>query len=179
MTRAVTCVGSSRSISKVRSIIANAVEVLVSGGVCGQNSCMGFANRGAALAAVVIGVVANAGGVNAEQGSALGRGQVIRLTDVIAVAVRQSPDLARAKLDLATAQAQLLQAQGITDTHVTVQAQVTRDHGGDRDPFGNDDTEQVSASVTHPLSTGGTLTLTMAGDPQPQQVRHGHTNGPA
>jgi outer membrane protein len=126
----------------------------------GDNGCMGFAFRGAALAAVITGVMANAGEVSAQPG----QGQVVRLAEVIAAAVRQSPELARAKLDLATAEAQLQRAQGITDDHVGGQAQVNVSRGGKQDPFGNTETEHVEASVTHPLSTGGTIGVTVAGD---------------
>ena len=86
------------------------------------------------------------------------------LAEIIAAAVRQSPELARAKLDLATAQAQLERSQGITDDHVGAKAQVSVTHGDKQDPFGNQQTEHVEASVTHPLSTGGTIGMTVSGD---------------
>ncbi|HET9626749.1 MAG TPA: TolC family protein [Kofleriaceae bacterium] len=96
---------------------------------------------------------------------------------MIAVAVRQSPDLARARLDLATAQGQLQQAQGITDTHIGAQAQSNVSHGGVRDPSGEFDVEHVEASLSKALSTGGTLSVTVSGDRQLSQLSGLDANG--
>src|ERR1051325_4461163 len=80
-----------------------------------------------------------------------------RLADIVVVAVRQSPDLARARLDLDAARAQLTRAQGSEDTHVGLQAETSVVIAGEDDPTGDQDTEIGALSVSRPLSTGGTL----------------------
>src|SRR5215471_17218898 len=82
-----------------------------------------------------------------------------KLADLVTVAVRQSPDLARARIDLDAARAQLTRAQGSEDTHVGAQGQTSIVLAPDTDPTGHTDNEQVSASVSRALSTGGTLSL--------------------
>src|SRR5437763_1398390 len=81
----------------------------------------------------------------------------LKFADIVSVAVRQSPELARARLDLDAARAQLTRAQGIEDTHLGLQAQASQVFAPATDPTGDTDNEQVSASVSRALSTGGTL----------------------
>jgi outer membrane protein len=85
----------------------------------------------------------------------------LRLEDIVAVAVRQSPDLARARIDVEAARAELLRAQGIGDTHVGARAstEITRPN----DENLATDAQSVSLSVTRPLSTGGTVGVNAIG----------------
>jgi len=85
------------------------------------------------------------------------------LADVIAVAVRQSPELERAKLDVAAAKAELLRAQGITDAHIGVEATATIIRPPADDPNGDTDTVNVDLSANQPLSTGGTVGVRLSG----------------
>lgn len=86
-----------------------------------------------------------------------------KLADVVTAAVRQSPDLARARLDLDAARAALTRAQGSEDTHLGLQGQTSIVQAPDTDPTGNTDSEQVVLSVSRTLSTGGTLSVTADG----------------
>jgi outer membrane protein TolC len=90
----------------------------------------------------------------------------MRLADVVAVAVRQSPDLARARIDLATARAQLLAAQGSEDTHVGLRAAGAWQANPDTDPYGKYSASdlRLDASARRALSTGGTLSVTLTGE---------------
>jgi outer membrane protein TolC len=85
------------------------------------------------------------------------------LADVVAVAVRQSPDLARARIDVDAARAALTRAQGSEDTHVGAQAQTSLIRASPDDPNGDFEQDAVSASVRRALPTGGTLSLTATG----------------
>lgn len=125
---------------------------------------MGFVIRGGPLAVVLLGVVAS--GARAQPGATLApdAARGMRLADVVAVAVRQSPDLARAKVDLAAAKAQLLQSEGVEDTHIGAQATTNLSRGNAGDPQGDVDTEHVEVSATKGLSTGGSVSLVLGGD---------------
>src|SRR4051812_45829371 len=90
---------------------------------------MGFAIRGPGVLTVVFVLVAGAGVVRADE-------PVLRLGDLVGVAVRQSPDLERARIDVAAARAALVQAEGIEDLHVTASATVTASHTPVTDPGG-------------------------------------------
>ncbi|MEO7734740.1 MAG: TolC family protein [Kofleriaceae bacterium] len=83
----------------------------------------------------------------------------LKLADLVAVAVRQSPELERARIDVATAQAQLLQAEGIEDAHVAASGSAKVIRPGDSDPFGEQEELNAALSVTKPLSTGGSFGL--------------------
>src|SRR4051812_33013117 len=61
---------------------------------------------------IIVGVVFSARAASADDRS------VLRLADVVGVAVRQSPELSRAKIDVDQARAELLAAEGIEDVHV-------------------------------------------------------------
>src|SRR5215467_11305016 len=65
--------------------------------------------------------------------------QELRLDDVIAVAVRQSPDLERARIDVEAARAELLRSEGIEDTHVGARANSTLVRASAGDPTGDSD----------------------------------------
>jgi outer membrane protein len=82
-----------------------------------------------------------------------------RLADLVTVAVRQSPDLARARIDLDAARAQLTRAQGSEDTHVGLQAQTNVVIAGKDDPTGDSDIEFGALSVSRAVSTGGTISV--------------------
>lgn len=120
---------------------------------------MGFPHRGAAgLAALVWAWVGGAGRAEAQQ--------VVRLQDVVTVAVRQSPDLARARIDLDAARATLLTAEGRDDVHISASAEASVIDAGNRDPNGSTDQERVSLSASRALPTGGTVSVTASGDHQ-------------
>lgn len=87
--------------------------------------------------------------------------EVLKLGDVVGVAVRESPELASAKVDVELARAQLVGAEGIYDTHVgaSVTGEVTKfavtnplEAGKLRSVGGN-------LYVSRLLSTGATVSL--------------------
>jgi outer membrane protein len=88
----------------------------------------------------------------------------LRLADVIAVAVRQSPELTHARIDVDAARAQLLQAEGSEDTHLGARGQGAVVRAAPTDPNGDSESEAVAASASRALSTGGTLSVTATGD---------------
>jgi outer membrane protein len=88
----------------------------------------------------------------------------LRLADVIAVAVRQSPDLERARIDVDAARAQLLRAEGSEDTHLSGQAHGTVVRASPTDPNGDSESEAIDVSASRALSTGGTLGVTATSD---------------
>ena len=88
----------------------------------------------------------------------------LRLDAVIAVAVRQSPDLERARIDADLARAQLLRAEGSEDTHLGARAQGGRVHASPGDPNGDSETESLTVSASRALPTGGTLGVSATGD---------------
>ncbi|HMG53196.1 MAG TPA: hypothetical protein VK601_06935, partial [Kofleriaceae bacterium] len=94
---------------------------------------------------------------------AAAEGAALRLADVVAVAVRQAPDLARARIDLDTARAQLTRAEGSEDTHLSARAATTVIGAPATDPTGDSDSEQVTLSASRALSTGGTVTVSAIG----------------
>ena len=114
---------------------------------------MGFMIRGAGALGLVLLVASRA--AHAEP--------PVKLADLVAVAVRQSPELERARIDVATAQAQLLQAEGIEDAHVAASGTANVIRPGDSDPYGDQETINAALSVTKPLSTGGSLGLQLLG----------------
>lgn len=90
----------------------------------------------------------------------------LRLADVVAAAVRQSPELERARIDVDAARAALLRAEGIEDVHVGVRASgLAADTTAD-DPNGEVEQRRIAleASARRALSTGGTLGVTAATD---------------
>lgn len=88
----------------------------------------------------------------------------LRLDAVIAVAVRQSPDLERARIDADLARAQLLRAEGSEDTHLGARAQGALVRASRGDPNGDSETESVVVSASRALPTGGTLGVSATGD---------------
>lgn len=90
--------------------------------------------------------------------------EALKLADVVAVAVRQSPELERARIDVAAAQAQLLQAEGIADAHVGASGTASIVRPGSNDPYGDQETVHAAVSLAKPLSTGGTLAVQLVGD---------------
>jgi outer membrane protein len=115
---------------------------------------MGFMIRGAGALGLVFLVAIRA---------ARAEPDTLKLADVVAVAVRESPALARARVDVAAAQAQLLQAEGIEDAHVAASGSATIIRPGDSDPYGEQETVNAALSVTKPLSTGGSFGLQLFG----------------
>lgn len=116
---------------------------------------MGFTLRGAGVALLLVGLSRP---TFAEP--------TIKLADVIAVAVRQSPELERARLDVETAKAQLLQAEGIQDARIGASASVDVTRPPSTDPNGPTNNVTAQASLTKPLSTGGTLGVVVSGSYQ-------------
>jgi outer membrane protein TolC len=91
----------------------------------------------------------------------------VRLAEVVAVAVRQNPDLARARIDVEAARAALLTTEGAEDTHVGVRAIGNRTRSASTDPLFpliDSDEERVDVSASHVFSTGGKLSITASGD---------------
>jgi outer membrane protein TolC len=88
----------------------------------------------------------------------------LRLEDVIAAAVRRSPELERARIDIEAARAELLRAEGVEDTQVSALASGTLFQRAPTDPNPDFNTQHVEASVSRVLPTGGTLGVTAAGD---------------
>jgi outer membrane protein TolC len=119
---------------------------------------MGFTIRGAIVFAVV--VAAGGRGARAESTDS----DTLRLADVIAAAVRQSPDLERARIDVAAARAQLLRAEGVEDTHLGVVVNAALTGAAPGDPLASSDSEHVQASISRTLPTGGKLSVAASGD---------------
>ena len=115
---------------------------------------MGFSLRGAVVLACFVSSGARAQAQPAE----------LPLTEVIKVAVRQSPELERARIDLDAARAALLKAQGSEDVHIgaTVSEQV--EHAPPNAALTDDVNDQrVAVSARRTFSTGGALTVTADG----------------
>jgi outer membrane protein TolC len=123
---------------------------------------MGLPFRGTIV--IVVALAAGARGARAESAEA----DELRLADVIAAAVRRSPDLERARIDVAAARAQLLRAEGSEDTHVGVAATAVASHNTPDDPSGEAEIREltVDASARRALPTGGTFSVTAVGDRQ-------------
>jgi len=112
---------------------------------------MGFSLRGAAVLACFVSSGARAHAQPAE----------LPLAEVIKVAVRQSPELERARIDLDAARAALLQAQGVEDVHVGATLIENRLHPPPTDRKTDDeDTQTLKLSARRTFSTGGTLSIT-------------------
>lgn len=124
----------------------------------GDNPGMGTVNRGAAVRALFV-LLALARAAHAQPGEL----PELRLSDVVAVAVRQSPELARARIDVDAAQAQLVRAQGSEDTHLGAQARTDITRAAPTDSFGDTELDTASASASRALPTGGTLSVTAFG----------------
>ena len=127
---------------------------------------MGHALRGALVRAVVVSsIVAPAGrpAQAAPDPGGLAGLREVPLADVLTVAVRQSPDLARARIDVDAARAQLTRAEGSEDTHLGAQAQTTIIRAAPTDPNGDFERDSVAVSVSRALPTGGTLNVTATG----------------
>jgi outer membrane protein TolC len=135
---------------------------------------MGHAFHGALVrAAVVFLVVAPAGrAARAAPGdpAELTELREVPLSDVVQVAVRQSPDLARARIDVDAARAQLTRAQGSEDTHLAAQAEVNLFRAGATDPRLDSESDIVSVGVNRALPTGGTLGVALSGERQVQAI---------
>jgi outer membrane protein len=118
---------------------------------------MGFTIRGA----VVLLLVAGARTASAEPVEPA----ELPLAQVIAVAVRQSPELERARIDVEAARAQLLQAQGAGDTHVGAAATATASGTTEADPLGKTSSQTTGLQVfgRRALTTGGTAGVTLGG----------------
>ncbi|HEX3477621.1 MAG TPA: TolC family protein [Kofleriaceae bacterium] len=132
---------------------------------------MGHAFRGAlvrAIAAIVLFRVVSPAGRAAQAApgdpAELADLRELALSDVVTVAVRQSPDLARARIDVTAARAQLTRAEGSEDTHLGAQAQVQLYRAGATDPNTNFEIDTANVSVTRALPTGGTLGVSLNGE---------------
>src|ERR1700753_1982712 len=95
------------------------------GGVVVPSECvMGFSIRGVSVCGLASLCVATP--VRAEP--------ALRLADIVAVAVRQSPELEHARIDATAAQAQLQAAEGIEDSHIGAQITGTASRTTPTDP---------------------------------------------
>ncbi len=124
---------------------------------------MGFQTRGVKSLVVAVTVMA-------VRFAHAGAGE-LRLADVVAVAVRQSPALERARIDLEAARAALERAEGIEDTHVGALANAAVVGAAPTDPNGDSDQEQLQVSASRALFTGGTLRILA-------NVDHAHFTSP-
>ncbi len=88
----------------------------------------------------------------------------LRLADVVAAAVRQSPELERARIDVDAARGALLQAEGVEDVHLGAVATATLAGDVRTGVEEASDAENVGISVSRALSTGGILRLSATGD---------------
>src|SRR5690349_8144775 len=114
---------------------------------------MGFSIRGALVLACVVFVAARAAADPAASTE-------LPLAEVVKVAVRQSPELERARIDVEAARAALLQAEGIEDFHIGATVTTEIVHAPPTDTFTNDLNDQtVSVSASRALPTGGTVSL--------------------
>ena len=117
---------------------------------------MGFTLRGA-LAALLL--------VTCRRAAYAGPDE-LRLADIVAVAVRQSPEFARARIDVDAARAALQRAEGTEDTQVGATASTLAEHTPRPDPEGElvelDST--VGVSVTRRVATGGQLGISATGE---------------
>lgn len=77
----------------------------------------------------------------------------LTLPQVLAAAVRQAPDLERATIDMRVAEASLLRAKGIEDTHLGANGTFSQLHQGTLDETVTNGT----VGVSKPLSTGTVL----------------------
>jgi outer membrane protein len=84
------------------------------------------------------------------------------LRDVVTIAVRQNPDLARARFDLALADGRVLQAAGLFDVHVTANATGNAVKDAPIQEFTSSELQELTGQfgVSRVLSTGGTLSVT-------------------
>jgi outer membrane protein len=111
---------------------------------------MGFSLRGAVVLAGFISFTA----------PALAQPAELPLTELVKVAVRQSPELERARIDLDVARAALLQAQGVEDIHIGATLQENRVHVPPADEDTTDiDEQSLRLTASRTFSTGGTLTI--------------------
>ena len=90
----------------------------------------------------------------------------LRLADIVAVAVRRSPDLERARIDVAAARAELQRIEGSEDTRLGAQANVRAEHTARTDPQGELVQQEVTLglSAARKLATGGELVVTATAD---------------
>jgi len=87
----------------------------------------------------------------------------LTLPQVLAAAVRQSPDLERASIDLKAAEAALLKAKGIEDTHIGAIANAGKQSNSTLGLFVNAQATNAGGalSITRVLPTGATLGLSV------------------
>jgi outer membrane protein TolC len=116
---------------------------------------MRFTSRGGSNLVIMLATLLGARVVRAQPSE-------LRLADVVAVAVRQSPDLERARIDLDAARADLLRVSGTQDTIVGARIGVEAEQTSATDPAGQTTQSTVSASLSaaRRLSTGGQVSLT-------------------
>jgi outer membrane protein TolC len=90
----------------------------------------------------------------------------LRLADLVAVAVRQSPELAHARIDLDAARAALQRSEGIEDTVLGATATTLATHTPRTDPEGEliEVDSSVEVSVTKRFSTGTQIGLSAIGE---------------
>jgi outer membrane protein TolC len=90
------------------------------------------------------------------------KAEKLTLQQVVTVAVRQSPDLERASLDVRAADAAVARAEGVEDTHVGAVAHLQSVNAtSDPTVAGLNSTTGLTASITRLLPTGGTLGVSL------------------
>lgn len=91
--------------------------------------------------------------------------RAMSLRQVLEVVVQQNPDLARARVDIASAEAGALEASGLDDWTIGASGQVdiARAEAIEGQPFQTTDSNAVnlSADATRPLPSGGTIGLSL------------------
>lgn len=101
----------------------------------------------------------------------------LKLADIVAVAVRQSPELARARIDVEAAKAQLTQSEGLEDTRLTGQLNAQLVRPPPEDPQGDRDNVSLVLSAIKPLWTGGSLIVQASGQRYDSRVFLRDANG--
>jgi len=87
----------------------------------------------------------------------------VALSDALQVAVRQSPSLADAAIDVSVADAQLLAAAGLDDWLLSATGSFQRAYSSHRSGQNSTTTIDLQATLTRPLSTGGSLGVRAGG----------------
>lgn len=140
---------------------------------------MGHAFRRALIRAIVVSSIVGPAGRAAPAAPGdpdeLADLREVALSDVVTIAVRQSPDLARARIDVTAARAQVTRAEGSQDTHLGAQAQVNLYRAGGTDPTLDSEVDSANVSATRALPTGGTLGVFLNGQ---RETQAGFTNDP-
>jgi outer membrane protein TolC len=118
-----------------------------------DNSAMGTLLRGVVVVACLVG---------RSQAQPVTPSAPMPLRDVVTIAVRQNPDLARARFDLALADGRVLQAAGLFDVHVTANLTGSAIKDAPIQEFTSSELQELTGQVgvNRVLPTGGTISVT-------------------